>query len=180
MDDLRKIDDLLNEEGFETKLTETGIEWKDAFGVECSVAKNNIVQNNDGLLAWFQDNEIGKYFVRILYKNYTTFSWRVYSNHSDWGISCNYIKWIGNKLIVIYREKHAHYLVKIENFNVYILFIGSISHLCLSEENVFHIKERENKGVLHRIYLNVYQTSVNIIPERNVERITDVQLKEFW
>jgi len=179
MDILKKIDDVIYQEGFETKLTENDIEWKDAFGAECYVTKFETVQNKDGTIAWFQNNEIGKCFVRLLYQNNTTFNWRVYSNHSDWGIDCNHICWFGNKLIIIYKEKHSHYLVKIENFNVDILFIGLITHICITEENVIYIKQKDNKGILQRIYVNIYQTSVNSVPEKYIEKMPDVHLENF-
>ena len=179
MNILNEIDELLIDEGFDTTLTENSIEWKDGFGAECSVSKYEVTANNDGTIAWFQNNEVGKSLVRILFNNHTTFNWRPTSNHADWGFNCNFLRWFGNKLIIIYKEKHAHYLVKIENFNIDILFVGYITHICLTPENIFYIKKMDNKGVVQKISLRDNQTMVNTIPETNIEGMPNVTLKEF-
>src|SRR6218665_895917 len=100
---LDKIDDLLFLEGLDTELTEHSIKWKDSFGAECSIISYHVASNGE-TIAWFQDNEAGKCFIRILCKNKATFNWKLSSNHSDYGFSCNFIRWFDNKLIIIYKE----------------------------------------------------------------------------
>jgi hypothetical protein len=169
LDLLDIIDDELISDGFNTNLSEGQIIWKDGFGAENEVLKANIAYSGKDI-AWWQTSEVGKDLLRIKKANGLIINWRPESNHSDF--RCNWLKWFGEQLIVMYTDKHNQFVFRFEGLEFKKIFVGKIAHQVIKDE-VLYIREPEwhNAQVLRLNLLSDNEASVISEEELNHQNI---------
>ncbi|MEM0544089.1 hypothetical protein WFZ85_15980 [Flavobacterium sp. j3] len=172
----KEIEENLWDEGFDV-LNENGlIEWESEKGNHSIEYKNISIDKNK--LAWYQGEEYGRSWVKIKHSNGLILNWKLKSNHSDYGFDFRFIKWIGDKLIVIYTEKHNDYVFSIENLIVTELYSGNISEIKLTD-NVIYIKKENETVELINLETDQITFSNMTINDFNILH-QNVELKPFW
>ncbi len=171
----KEIESNLWDEGFDVMNENESIQWESEKGSHKIELKNIAINGNK--LAWFQDEEYGRCWVKIRQTNGIIVNWKPFSNHSDYGFSFHYINWFENKLIIIYGEKHSENIYIIENLKVESLYKGFISEIQI-EENVFFIKNF--KGTIQVINLNSEKVETDIFTSAEFElKFPNVRLKSY-
>lgn len=171
----REIESNLWDEGFDVMNENNSIQWESEKGSH-KIELKNIAINGDKL-AWYQDEEYGRCWVKIKHPDGIILNWRPFSNHSDFGFRFYYIKWFENKLILIYGEKHREYIIKIENLKVETLYVGDISEIQIENKFLF-VKNHE--GDIQIINLNSEQTEVcKLTNSEFLSKFPDVNLKTY-
>lgn len=172
----KKIEDCLWDEGFDVMNENGSISWESEKGRHSIKSKDVAVDGNK--LAWYQDEEYGKCWIRILKVNGIVINWKPYSNHADFGFKLHYIKWFGNKLIVIYSEKHGTHVVQIEDLTITQLYVGTIGKIQIKENEIYILGPTPE--FYHRILVNAERTSLNCLPIANLNNPTiNVELDSF-
>jgi len=173
-----KIEECLWDEGLDVLNENGSIIWESPKGLEHIIRYRDVAYDGNKL-AWYQDEEFGRCLVRIQYTNGIVLSWRPESSHPDWGFTVHYIKWFGDRLIVIYREKHTIYVVKIENLTITVLYQGGISYIQMVKD-IIYIQNWDNKDFVHQIQLNPESTLLNCLPISILKKRTiAVELESF-
>ncbi len=169
----KEIEEHLWDEGFDV-LNENGtIQWRVEKGSHSIEYQNIAIDGNK--LAWYQDEEVGKSWVKIRHSNGMILSWKPISNHSDYGFRFHYIKWFGNQLVIIYGEKHREYIVKFEDLTVTVLFTGNISNLQISDEKIY---VKNYKDIIQVINLSSINLTIYTITENDLKNYPiEVELK---
>ncbi|GLB48750.1 hypothetical protein [Neptunitalea lumnitzerae] len=124
-------------EGFDVINEDNIIEWESEMASHAITLKN--IATNGNQLAWFQHDKtnFGRCCVKIKHNDGIVVNYQPFSNHSDDGIQLYYIKWFGEKLIIIYDEKHGTRIVAIENLKVTELYVGLIYNIQIANNNIF-------------------------------------------
>lgn len=161
------IDDELISDGFDTDLLEDEIIWKDGFGAENEVKKTNIAYSGKGI-AWWQTSEVGKDLLRIKKVNGLIINWRPESHHSDYGFCCNWLKWFGEQLIVLYTDKHSQFIFRFEGLAFKKIFVGKIAHQVIKGQ-VLYIREPE--------WHNAQVFKLNLLSDNAASIISEEELK---
>lgn len=173
----KKIEDCLWDEGFDVMNENGSIFWKSEKGKHSIKSKDVAVDGNK--LAWYQDEEYGKCWIRILKANGVVINWKLASNHSDFGFKLHYMKWFANKLIVMYSEKSGTHIVKIEDITVTDLYIGSINKIHIKEDCIY-IHGYPTEEFYHYIQVNAERTLLNCLPIANLNNpAINVELDSF-
>ncbi len=108
---LNLIDDELFMENIKTELTEQEIVWTDTFGAKNSVSIHQTAINNNGVIAWWQNNEAGKEQVRIRIDEKTFITWKPPINTlGQSSFSGGLLYFYENYLIIKYKDKHRERL----------------------------------------------------------------------
>lgn len=152
-----EIESNLWNEGFDVGHKNDLIEWRSEKGSHSINYKNIAIDNTK--LAWYQDEEYGKCWVKIRYSDGIVLNWKPISNHSDYGFQFHFIKWFGNNLIIIYGEKHAEYIIKIEHLKVDTLYRGSIDEIQIDDNLIFVKKNGEDVHII-----NLHSLEINQMP----------------
>ena len=171
----KEIESNLWDEGFDVMNENDEIQWESEKGSHKIELKNIAI--NENKLAWYQDEEYGRCWVKIKHLNGIILNWQPISNHSDWGFQFHYIKWFGNRLILIYGEKHREYIVQIENLNVTVLYVGGISEIQIMDE-IIYIKNDNNIVQMINLkseYTKIYSTTINDLKQSSL----DIELKSY-
>ncbi len=135
----KDILDIIAEELFQdnvdTELKDDCIYWKDNFGAENEIHINQIAFNGH-LIAWWQENEIGKELVRIKVKDEIIVNWRPPINTMGLGSSgCDCIKFFHHFLVIKYRDKHRN-------------------RIFIIDTNYIQVEEIETDGYTKKVKLN--------------------------
>lgn len=101
------IEEELFQDNIDTDIKDNTIVWKDNFNAENEVHLHETAKHN-GIVAWWQRNEVGKELVRIKLSDALIINWRPPINTmgliSD---GCSFIQFYQHYLIVKYRDKHG-------------------------------------------------------------------------
>ncbi|WP_452222090.1 hypothetical protein [Lacinutrix salivirga] len=165
----KTIEECLWDEGFDVMNENGSISWESEKGNHTIKSKDVAIAGNK--LAWYQDEEYGRCWVRIKKSNGIVINWKPISNHSDFGFRLSYIKWFVDKLIIIYCDKHSTYVVKIENLTITVLYIGNINKIQI-KENEIYIQDSQNTEFIQRIKLYSESTTINCVPIANLKNLT--------
>ena len=131
----KEIESNLWNEGFDVMNENDSIEWQSEKGSHRIDFKNIAIDKDK--LAWYQDEEYGRCWVKIKYPDGIILNWRPISNHPDWGFRLKYIKWFKNQLIVIYGEKHCDFIIKIDDLKVEELYCNNIAEIQIIDNLIF-------------------------------------------
>ena len=119
------IEEELFQDNIDTELKDDLICWKDNFGAENEININQIAVNGD-IIAWWQNNEVGKELVRIKVKDGIIINWRPPINTMGLGSSgCDFIKFYHQFLIVKYQDKHRKRIFIIDTNCIQVEEIGT-------------------------------------------------------
>lgn len=171
------IEENLWNEGFDVLNENESIQWDSEKGSH-TIELKNIAINGDKI-AWYQDEEYGRCWVKIKYPNGIILNWQPLSNHSDFGFSFHYIKWFQNKLIVIYTENKSGVtdIIEIEKLRINEIYSGNITDINIEKDNIYL---RENENFIKIIHLNTELTKINEISNNKfIESFSGVELKSF-
>lgn len=124
----KEILDIIEEELFQdnidTELKDDCIYWKDNFGAENEIQLKQTAINGN-LIAWWQQNEVGKELVRIRIENGVIINWRPPINTMGLGSGgCTIIKFYHHLLVIKYRDKHRHRIFIIDTNTILVEEIG--------------------------------------------------------
>lgn len=161
------IEECLWDEGVDALNEDGVILWKGSIGSSHSVRYKDVAYDGDKL-AWYLEEEYGRCTIRIKYANGIILNWRLASKHQDYGFRMHYIKWFGDKLIVIYSEKHTDRIVEINNLTINFLYVGHFNNIQIVNDNVY-VQLFHNQGFIHKVSLNSKYS--------NVERMSITTLK---
>ena len=114
MDLIRKVTDLLLEEGISSTYSEddNSIIFDGVYKNETHILLYNIVYSSN-LIAWFQKDDYGHALLRSFNGN-LNINYAPESNHTDY-VECIYLKIINGSIVFAYREKHTDYICSIHN-----------------------------------------------------------------
>ena len=133
----KEIESNLWNEGFEVMNENDSIEWHSEKGSH-RIDLKNIAINKDKL-AWYQDEEYGRCWVKIKYPDGIILNWRPFSNHSDFGFNFHFIKWFNDRLLIIYTENKTGVtdIIEIDKLKVETLYSGNISEIQIENSLIF-------------------------------------------
>lgn len=170
-------------EGFDVLNENDVIEWKSENAFHSINYENIAIDNNN--LAWYQNEEYGRCWVKIKHPDGFILNWRLLSNHPDWGYRFKYIKWHNNQLIIIYGEKHRDYIIKIKDLKVETLYNDRITEIQFFDNSIFvksfseivqvinlNSETTEIKEVSHNVFKTTYP-NVELKPESSYFLLLD-------
>ncbi|WP_299677091.1 hypothetical protein [uncultured Tenacibaculum sp.] len=92
------------------------IQWIDESEDRCFIEEDFIDHFADNI-AWFQSSDNDRHILKIYNKN-TEFSWIPITHNPIYGCIPILVKWYGDTLLFIYKEKHDIYICSIHNESV--------------------------------------------------------------
>ncbi|AZA77739.1 hypothetical protein EG347_09510 [Chryseobacterium sp. G0186] len=127
---LNMIDDELLMEDITTELNEQKIIWRDHLGIENSINIHQTAVNNDGTIAWWQYNELGKEQVRIKLKEKTVITWKPPITSLEQTLFRDGLLYFyENYLIIKYKDKHYQrlFIFNIKTFETEEIIINALT-----------------------------------------------------
>lgn len=114
------IEEELFQDNIDAELEANRIYWKDNFGAENEILIHQIAVNKN-LIAWWQNNEVGKELVRIKINDGVIINWRPPINTMGMpSMGCNFIEFYLKFLIIKYQDKHRERIFIIDTNNIQI------------------------------------------------------------
>jgi len=92
------------------------IQWIDESGDKCFFDENYIDLYADNI-AWFQSSDNDRHILKIHNKN-NEFTWIPITHSPIYGCMPILVRWYGDRLLFIYKEKHDIYICSIYNESV--------------------------------------------------------------
>lgn len=161
------IEDCLIDEGVDAVNEDDAILWEAEMG-SFSIKFKNVAVDGDKL-AWYQEEEYGKCLVRIKRSNGIIISWNpIESNDQDLVFKLLYIKWFGNRLIIIFEENLRTKIIQLENLSIAVLYNGTSSQIAIKEERIY-VKDYNGEEMVYEISLRKEITVVNYLSKTKLQ-----------
>lgn len=172
------IEDCLLDEGVDAVNEDGAILWKAEMG-RFSIKFKDVAVDDDKL-AWYQEEEYGKCLIRIKRFNGIIISWNpIESNDQDLVFKLHYLKWFGNRLIVIFEENGRTKVIQLEDLSITVVYNGRPSQIAIKEERIYVIDDN-GEEMAYEISLIKEVTTTTYLPKKVLqERIPAIELNPY-